>query len=277
MRRRKQSGLDHLASMPWPVGFMLGIVAYLAIRHGIGLYFSSAGGALLNGVGAHASGGVFAPLAWMALGICWIGAAVSFFKGRHRKQLLVTRNGLASIAALGWREFEMLVGEAFRRQGYAVEETGLGGADGGIDLILRKDGRTELVQCKQWHSRLVTPAVVREMWGLVDHHRADGVKIVGLGDFTRAAAAFAQGKAIELINGERLIAMVREGQATRGAERSSEPSHVEPTRSPPSANGQPDCPGCGREMIRRTNRGNGREFFGCTAYPACKATRVISR
>ena len=48
-----------------------------------------------------------------------------------------------------WREFEMLVGEAFRLQGYQVVETGGGGADGGVDLVLRKDRETFLVQCKQ--------------------------------------------------------------------------------------------------------------------------------
>jgi restriction system protein len=47
--------------------------------------------------------------------------------------LLETRTDLDSLAANGWRDFERLVGEAFRRQGYAVEETGLGGADGGME------------------------------------------------------------------------------------------------------------------------------------------------
>ena len=114
---------------------------------------------------------------------------------------------------MNWRDFERLVGEAFHRRGYAVEETGLGGADGGIDLILRKDGRTELVQCKQWRSRQVKASVVREMWGLVSHHKADAVKIVCVGDFTRDAKEFAEGKAIELITGERLLEMIREVQS----------------------------------------------------------------
>ncbi len=33
---------------------------------------------------------------------------------------------------MSWREFEMLVGEGFRLQGYQVVETGGGGADGGV-------------------------------------------------------------------------------------------------------------------------------------------------
>jgi hypothetical protein len=110
---------------------------------------------------------------------------------------------------MNWRQFEQLTGEAFRRQGYAVEETGLGGADGGIDLILRKDGLTTLVQCKQWQNRQVGVKVVREMYGLLLHHLAAGVKIVALGNYTTDARDFAQGKAIELIHGGELIATVR--------------------------------------------------------------------
>lgn len=92
---------------------------------------------------------------------------------------------------MSWRQFEQLAGEAFRRQGYAVEETGLGGADGGIDLKLRKDGKTTLVQCKQWQNRQVGVTVVREMYGLLMHHNAAAVKIVALGNYTPDAWNFA--------------------------------------------------------------------------------------
>ncbi len=70
----------------------------------------------------------------MVLTPCILAAAASFFRARHRRRLLDTQSGLDSIAAMGWRDFERLVGEAFRRQGYIVEETGLGGEDGDIDL-----------------------------------------------------------------------------------------------------------------------------------------------
>ena len=134
-------------------------------------------------------GSMSAPFAWMALAICWLGALLSFFGRRRRAKLLEVQSGLDSITAMSWREFEMLVGEAYRRQGYSVEETDLGGADGGIDLVLRKDGRSQLVQCKQWKSRQVNVSVVREMWGLVAHHGAAGARIVCVGTFTPDAAA----------------------------------------------------------------------------------------
>lgn len=35
------------------------------------------------------------------------------------------------------------------------------------------------------------------------------------------------------------------------------------------------CTRCGSEMIKRTNRKNGQEFYGCSSYPKCKNTLPI--
>ncbi len=202
--------------MPWPIGIVLGLLGYLAIRHGVGWYFGSINNPYLSGLGNLAASGVYAPLGWVLLIGCWIAALFSFFGRRSRRTLLDKQTGIGSLRQMSWRQFEQLAGEAFRRQGYAVEETGLGGADGGIDLILRKNGQTTLVQCKQWQNRQVGVKVVREMYGLLLHHLAAGVKIVALGNYTSDAREFAQGKAIELIHGGELIATVRSLQ-TSGA------------------------------------------------------------
>lgn len=215
MAKRKQSGIEQIASMPWQAGVLLGLIGYLVIRYGIGWYFDSTGNVLLSGFAKVARDGSLAPLAWMLLVGCWIGALVSFVKRYQRRRLLDSQTGIESLRAMRWSEFELLAGEAFRRQGYAVEETGLGGADGGIDLILRKSCQTTLVQCKQWRNRQVGVSVVREMYGLLVHHQAATVKIVALGDYTPDAHRFAQGKPIELIHGSDLIATVRSLQTIK--------------------------------------------------------------
>ncbi|WP_426700274.1 restriction endonuclease [Rhodanobacter sp. Col0626] len=220
MAKRKQSGIDVVASMPWPVGVLMGLIGYLVIRYGIGAYFTSTHSLYLSGLGKLASEGVYAPLGWVLLVGCWIAALASFLGRRSRRKLLDKQTGVDSLRQISWRQFEQLTGEAFRRQGYAVEETGLGGADGGIDLILRKDGKTTLVQCKQWQSWQVGVKVVREMLGVLVHERADAVKIVALGDYTSDARRFAQGKPIELIHGGELIATVRSLQKTRARDTS---------------------------------------------------------
>ena len=201
--------------MPWQMGIVLGLIAYIAIRHGIGWYLGFRNDPIWSSVGESAAAGVYAPFAWMLLIGCWSAAIASFVGRMRRRKLLDGQTGIDSLRQISWRQFEQLVGEAFRRQGYVIEETGLGGADGGIDLILRKSGRTTLVQCKQWQNRQVGVKVVREMYGLLLHHRAAAVKIVALGDYTNDAHRFVQGKPIELIDGRALITAVRSLQSTK--------------------------------------------------------------
>jgi restriction system protein len=215
MAKRKQSGIEVVASMPWPVGIVLGMLGYIAIRYGIGWYFTAFKSPVLNGLGNAATSGTYAPIAWFLLVVCWIAALASFIGRSRRRRLLDSQTGVDSLRQMSWRQFEQLTGEAFRRQGYAVEETGLGGPDGGIDLILRKNGQTILVQCKQWQCRKVGVKLVREMCGLLTHHHATAVKIVALGSYTSDARRFAQGKPIELIPGGELIATVRSLQTTK--------------------------------------------------------------
>ncbi|MEO8460697.1 MAG: restriction endonuclease [Dokdonella sp.] len=265
MVRGREKLHEVLAQVPWPIGAALGVVAYLVIRYGFAWYLSEHGGRLGQGF-AQQQSGVIALFGYIALGICWFGALLSFIGRDKRRRLLAAQTGLDSLSDISWRRFEMLVGEAFRRQDYAVEETGLGGADGGIDLILRKDGKTTLVQCKQWRTRQVKVNVVREMYGVMTHHHADAVKIVAIGNYTVDAERFARDKPIELIHGEALLAMVREAQIAAPSTASSAPSAV------PLSPKILECPKCNTPMVRRANRRTGETFWGCANYPRCRGT-----
>ena len=139
MRTRRTGFLDDLAKAPWPLGVVAGLLLFAVVRYGIPAWIAGHADPLAQAFARGAS--AFGMLAWLALTACWLAALVSFLDARRKRRLLETRTDLDSLAATGWRDFERLVGEAFRLQGYAVEETGLGGADGGIDLILRRDGR----------------------------------------------------------------------------------------------------------------------------------------
>jgi hypothetical protein len=37
----------------------------------------------------------------------------------------------------------------------------------------------------------------------------------------------------------------------------------------------PACPRCGSQMVMRTNRKDGSEFWGCPSYPQCRGTRQV--
>lgn len=68
--------------------------------------------------------------------------------------------------ALTWAEFERLLALYFRDHGYEVEEPGIGGNDGGVDLVIiaRSTGERTAVQAKHWTDRRhVGPNIIREL------------------------------------------------------------------------------------------------------------------
>jgi restriction system protein len=101
------------------------------------------------------------------------------------------------------------------------------------------------------------------------------VKIVAVGDYTGDARRFAQGKPIELIHGEALLAMVREGQTPPSAKVATIETIASVTTHPDSTpSAKPVCPKCGSDMVQRSNRQTKDHFWGCTKYPACRGTRT---
>jgi len=66
---------------------------------------------------------------------------------------------------LNWMEFERLLYLYFKDNGYEVIETGVGGNDGGVDLILidRRTKERTAVQAKHWSHGPVGPNVIREL------------------------------------------------------------------------------------------------------------------
>jgi restriction system protein len=144
----------------------------------------------------------------LVLGLCAIATLASFLDARRKRQLLDNASGLGSIVALGWRDFERLVGEAFCRQGYTVEETGMGGPEGGIDLVLCRGSMRIIVQCTEWRRVKVPVNGVREMYGLLAQHRANEVRIETIGGYTPDTARFARVKSIRLINDDTLLGVI---------------------------------------------------------------------
>ena len=169
---------------------------------------------------------------------------------------------------MNWQQFELLVGEAFNKQGYRVIHGGDAGADGGVDVRLRKEGKEYLVQCKHWKTKKVGVAVIRELYGVMAAVGAAGGFIVTSGDFTEEAVAFSEGKALTLISGDGLSRMLG-----RRLEASSE--DVPKERPEPST---VKCPKCGSDMVKRVaKRGQnaGNEFLGCSQFPKCKGIRPL--
>ena len=217
--------------------------------------------------------------------VCMAGAGVSAWRRRERKALVTDMEGQSDAAdilnGMSWRQFEVLVGEMFRLKGYSVSETGGGGADGGVDLLLTKGREKFIVQCKQWRAFRVGVDVVRELYGVMAAHGASGGFVVTSGRFTRDASEWAGGRNITLIDGSQLPGLIGQAQVS-GIWSSVSPSSSSPplNAAPPAAAVpvEPACPVCSKPMIRRAARrgaNKGSEFWGCTSYPACRGTRPI--
>ena len=262
MARRRVRLFDSLVAAPWPTGLIVGVAGFLLLRYGLPTWLLQSGSPYTQLIGSSFRGAL-APLAWVFLVMGSVASLISALNAAGKRRLLETRTGIDSLREWSWREFEWLVGELFRRRGYSVVETGGGGADGGVDLLLRKDGRVELVQCKQWKRSQVPVSVAREVFGLQQHHQAHKAWIVCCGGFTREALDFVRDKQIELLSGEELmhaIDGVRRTQFTGAADT--------PTAAPVRA-----CPACASPMVQRTNRRTGQTFWGCSTYPRCRGTQ----
>ena len=192
------------------------------------------------------------------VGAFFIGVGYFSIQRQWRfNSLLEKQRSLHTIKALSWQAFEHLVANAYQRLGFRVTQTGQGGADGGIDLLLKKDGQKFLVQCKKWNTGNVGAPVVREMFCLMLHHQAAGVKIICAGKFSKDAVEFAKGKPIDLVDGRALMTLV--GALQRGE---TAPQDLA-------------CPVCKGPMTRRHAREEGKMFYGCLDYPKCKGSRPI--
>lgn len=263
-RRKPPSIIDSLIQLPWWVSIIVLVLAWVSLRFIIpALPFENP---------------VYKSMAKAAPGLSWFSlfflgtAALSWINAWRKRDILDEQSGLDSIRKLPWKTFEELLGEAYRRQGYSVEENHGTGSDGGVDLRLSKNGRLILVQAKQWKTFKVGVSVAREMYGLMVDQKAQEVRIVTSGRFTQDARAFAQGKPIVLVEGEQLEQMIRQVQSNpKVSPRPATP----PRESSPTPATNP-CPKCGQPMVLRKARQGanaGNHFWGCSTYPKCSGTR----
>jgi restriction system protein len=209
-----------------------------------------------------------------AVPFCLMVGVLASVLRRRRARTIMTRsrdNPKTAIAAMSWRHFERLVGESFRLQGFSVLEMGGDGPDGGVDLVLHKDGKRFLCQCKHWKTWAVGVSVVRELKGVIAAQEAEGGYVITGGHFTREAEVFARKCGIELIDGLTLERMILLVTATRGA------MEAKPENGAPE---NPKCPMCGAAMQEKV-AGQGafkdQPFWSCSTYPKCRGKVHIER
>lgn len=261
-RRKRDDGIVNVvAGLPWWVGVSLAVLVYIGVRFILPAMWTNSSPAL-KGVSTGLQ-----HVAWLFPFPFLVAAAISFSKNLGRRNLVDTQTGIHSIRELHWLDFERMVGEVFRRQGYHVEEQGGSAPDGGIDLVLYKGGRKLIVQCKRWKNAQVGVSLVRELYGVMTAEKADSCIFISSGTYTADALTFSDGKPIQLIGGEKLASLLREVQTTQPSQETVAPSQSKPMSSEPS------CPKCGSHMIKRTAKTGanaGKQFLGCSQFPQCR-------
>ena len=259
------------ARLPWWLGLGFAVISYLGLHHLAQKPLSGVGqpgqlGNLVLSTLAH--GLALAGQYLLPLWFCTGALLSALRRGKAARLYAAAASRLDALDGMSWQEFEILVGEYFRRQGYGVTDHGGGGADGGVDVVLHGSDGTHLVQCKHWRALRVGVQPVRELYGVMAAHGAAGGFVVTSGEFTAEALRFADGLALRLVSGKALLRSIR-AQAGGGlaadaaADRSA-----------------PDCPVCSAAMVRRQARSGaspGREFWGCSRYAQdhCRGTREM--
>ncbi len=275
--------IETLLQSAWWASFIVAVCAYFFFYSVIPEIFE--GNKIMVAVVGMSKG--LAPIA--AVFFCLVGGFV--WLNTKRKAKLVDRQAdINSVRSLTWKEFEELIGEIGRRKGYQVIENFGSGADGGVDVRFKKDGKLVLVQCKNWKAQKVNVKVVRELYGVMAAEGAHGGLVVTAGTYTKDALDFAKGKSIDLIDGQKLEKLVADVRRGEGQFQTSKDKLMREVKRQPSQGNQYDslahpahtvqkiCPSCGSDMVRRVAKNGpnaGNKFWGCSAFPKCRAVENI--
>jgi restriction system protein len=169
---------------------------------------------------------------------------------------------------IDWFQFEKVIGAVYAKHGYEVEQRGGANPDGGIDLVLDKDGERTAVQCKQWKTWNLGVKPVREFLGaMTDAGIKKGI-VVTLGGCTGDAKLLADKHGIQILNEVALSHLVQSAEA-----------HHDPSVLAMLNDATKYCPKCGKPMILRTatkGLNAGLQFWGCSTYPKCRFTMQVA-
>jgi hypothetical protein len=109
-------------------------------------------------------------------------------KERKKRPLLEFWHGLSDI------DFEFQCAQLFRDLGFEAETTSITN-DGGIDIILRKNGKRGAVQCKAWRQPCPVKEV-REFYGVICAEKMEFGYFIAKSGFTNSAELWLKRTAI---------------------------------------------------------------------------------
>ncbi len=105
-------------------------------------------------------------------------------------------------------DFEVYCKELFEKMAYNAETTPKSN-DGGYDIVLRKDGRIGIVECKcysQEHS--IGRPMIQKLVGANQEIKANEMFFITTSKFSKEAVVYAYEIGVELIDGKKLIELI---------------------------------------------------------------------
>jgi len=276
MSRRKQSLFKRVTAaaawLPWWLAVGLAVAAYWGLHYVASNELTAVVlSGNLEGFDGHpriqvmlAIGQYLLPAIFLLLAMM---SAYGHYADPESRENMTMTPRQSVLQSMSWPQFELLIGEAFRRKGYSIVEKG--GPGSRVDFVLKKSNEIFLVQCKQWRAIRVGANTVRELEVVMRDRGAKNGLVVTSGEFTGEALDLAKNRNIELMDGKALRAL------TRGV---SVPTKV--FRDPLSilTRGIPFCPECQGRMVKKKVRSGpheGQLFWRCMRHPDCKGKRVI--
>lgn len=156
-------------------------------------------------------------------------------------------------------QFEDYIADLYNRLGYTPEAVGRS-HDGGIDAIAIKDGIKHFIQCKKYITSKVGVSEVRDFYGAMAGQQAVGRGIfITTNIFTTEAEKFAEDKPLELIDGDKLLGLIK---------------LVKKDKEEIVVSDNSKCPKCSGNLVERSGKYG--KFLGCENYPRCKYAKSIS-
>lgn len=187
---------DLLARLPWWLGPAAAVGTYVAA--------TQLGPLVISDDAWERTWPVFGAIGAAVLMAASMAAAA---ERRSRAALLAKTASLEALCSMHWRRFEDLCAEAYRRKGYTVSLTA-NGADGGVDLVLRKGPQRIYVQCKRYKRRQIDVRTVRELKGVMAAEGATGGILISSGTFTSDALEFGARSGVQLVDGVGLLKLL---------------------------------------------------------------------
>jgi predicted Mrr-cat superfamily restriction endonuclease len=160
---------------------------------------------------------------------------------------------------IDWFQFEKLIELIYSHRGFSVKRLGGANPDGGVDLIIKSPTEKFVVQCKHWRKWTVGVRHIREFLGTITDSKISKGIFITLTGYSGDAKQLADKHDIQILNESDVIRMLEDSGLMYSKEISALFSDT-----------RKFCPKCESEMILRTARLKGNQFWGCSNYPRCK-------